>query len=61
MNIYMDLLNVTDKNVITKFNLTRDIRQLAAKEMLVRFKEKRMGSNRIINNENEVGMGERGV
>ena len=61
MNIYMDLLNVTDKNVVTKFNLTRDIRQLAAKEMLVRFKEKRMGSNRIINNENEVGMGERGV
>ena len=61
MNIYMDLLNMTDEDVILKFNLTRDIRQLAAKEMLIRFEENLMGSSRIINNENEIGMGERGV
>ena len=61
MNIYTDLLNVTDEDVIAKFNLTRDIRQLAAKEMLVRFKEKQMGSTRIVKNVNEIGMGERGV
>ena len=61
MNIYMDLLNMTDEDVILKFNLTRDIRQLAAKEMLIRFEENLVGSSRIINNENEIGMGERGV
>ena len=61
MNIYIDSLNMTDEDVILKFNLTRDIRQLAAKEMLIRFEENLVGSSRIINNENEIGMGERGV